>query len=339
MEEKIIMAHGSGGKLTAELIREVFSGAYGNDTLSEMEDAAVVKVSERIAYTTDSFVVRPLQYPGGDIGRLAVCGTVNDLCVRGAVPKYLSAGFIIEEGLELGLLKSIAKSMAETAAEAGVRIVTGDTKVIEGNGGLYINTSGIGIYPENRRVPGTKNIEEGDAVIVTGTLGDHHASILSERLESVGKIASDTAPLCEVTEKLMNDESITVHAMRDVTRGGLATVLSEMAESSGCEIEIKEQSLPVNKTVKAFAGMLGLDVLYMGTEGKMVVILPKAHVDRALEIIRSCKYGENAVVIGEVIKKSGGEDSAKAGRLLLETSLGAKRVLTQMVGEGLPRIC
>ena len=338
MEDRIIMAHGSGGKLTAELIREVFSSAYGNDILTDMEDAAIISGTEKLAFTTDSFVVRPVEYPGGDIGRLAVCGTVNDLCARGALPKYLSAGFIIEEGLEKEKLKKIAKSMAEAAAEAGVKIVAGDTKVVEGGGGIYINTAGVGIYPDNyekyAEKVGVKNITPGDAVIVSGTIGDHHAAILSARLETEGVILSDTAPLTEMTARLMNEPGITVHAMRDVTRGGLATVLSEMAEGCGLDIEIKEESLPADKTVRAFAGLLGLDLLYMGCEGKMVVILPEAQAERALELIKGSRYGENAALIGRVENSASGE-----GRLLLETKLGAKRRLDSMTGEGLPRIC
>ena len=335
MNEKIIMAHGSGGVFTGRLIREVFEASYGNEILDKMEDAAVVEGSKRLAFTTDSFVVRPLVYPGGDIGRLCVCGTVNDLCTRGAVPKYLSASFIIEEGMELELLKRIAKSMAETAREAGVKIVTGDTKVVEGNGGLFINTSGIGVFPESlpdEKIPGLKRIKAGDAVIVSGTLGDHHASVLSARLEGEGRILSDTAPLNNIAAGLI-ENGIDVHAMRDVTRGGLATVLSEMAEGSECEMEIKEESLPINKTVKAFAGMLGLDVLYMGCEGKMVIILPEEDCEKALGLIKSLKYGENAAVIGRV---NAGKDG---GRLILETGIGAKIGLGALAGEGLPRIC
>ena len=229
---KITMAHGSGGRETGKLIREIFEANFHNEVLDKMEDSAVVEGSGRLAMTTDSFVVDPLFFPGGDIGRLCVCGTVNDLLMSGAVPKYLTCGFIIEEGADGEALARIAASMAETAAEAGVLIVAGDTKVVEGKGGVFINTAGVGFLPEGVCVSASA-CREGDAVLVSGFLGEHHAAILSSRMGIENEIRSDCAPLGEMVSALQQ-AGVRVHAMRDVTRGGLATVLSEFARSSGC---------------------------------------------------------------------------------------------------------
>lgn len=329
---KIVMAHGSGGDMTRRLIHEVFSGSYGNEYLSQMEDSTVLPCSDRIACTTDSFVVTPLLFPGGDIGRLAVCGTVNDLAMRGAVPKYLTCGFILEEGLEISLLETVAESMAETAREAGVSIVAGDTKVVEGRGGLYINTSGIGFLPE--RDIQAKRIQSGDAVIVSGTVGDHHAALLSARLEVGNGILSDAAPLNKEVEALLA-AGLDIHAMRDVTRGGLATVLKELAEASEKNIEISEEQIPVSPQVKSFAGLMGLEPVYMGNEGKMVVILPEKEAGTAVKILSETKYGKNAAVIGKVAPCKAGEQP----ELTMTTAIGGVRILDVLSGEGLPRIC
>lgn len=333
--EKIIMEHGSGGRATGELIQRIFENAFSNDVLSQMEDAAVIPGGETIAMTTDSFVVTPLEFPGGDIGRLCVCGTVNDLLMRGAVPKYMTCGFILEEGADVALLKRIVASMAETAKEAGVIVVAGDTKVIEGNGGIYINTTGVGIVPKGIDIKAA-NAKPGDRILVSGNVGDHHATILSCRMEIENSIKSDNAPLGEMVSALIENK-IDLHVLRDVTRGGLATVLKELAQSSKQQFEIEQDAIPVNPMVRDFCGLLGLDPLYMGNEGKLVAIVAKEDADRALEIIRSCKYGENAVCIGEVVA----EDAQKktAGNVILKTHIGGRRNLDILQGEGLPRIC
>ena len=328
----ITMAHGSGGAATSELIDEIFVKAFDNKVLTELEDSAVVDGSSKIAMTTDSFVVTPIEFPGGDIGRLCVCGTVNDLLMRGAMPKYLTCGFIIQEGADTEVLKKIVKSMADTAREAGVNIVAGDTKVIEGNGQIVINTAGVGFVPENIDIS-ARNIKPGDVIIVSGNLGDHHAAILGSRLNIDNKIQSDNAPLGEMVNGLLK-ANIPVHTLRDVTRGGLATVLKELSETSKVRIELNEEDLPVSSEVRDFCGLLGLDPLYMGNEGKMIAALPAEYADKALEIIRNSKYGENAAVIGQVL-----ETENTKGELYLKTAIGGLRQLDVLQGEGLPRIC
>ena len=290
----------------------------------------MVEGSGRLAMTTDSFVVDPLFFPGGDIGRLCVCGTVNDLLMSGAVPKYLTCGFIIEEGADGEALARIAVSMAETAAEAGVMIVAGDTKVVEGKGGVFINTAGVGFLPEGVCVSASA-CREGDAVLVSGFLGEHHAAILSSRMGIENEIRSDCAPLGEMVSALQQ-AGVHVHAMRDVTRGGLATVLSEFARSSGCCVELSQEALPVSVPVKGFCGLLGLDPLYMGNEGKMTAVVDAADAELALACMKKSRYGENAALIGSISHR---ED----GKVLLHTSLGGLRVVSELIGEGLPRIC
>lgn len=330
MEERISMVHGSGGAATSELIEAIFAKEFNNDILSQMEDSAVVKGSKKIAITTDSFVVTPMIYQGGTIGRLCVCGTVNDLLMRGAEPQYISCGFILQEGMEVSVLKEIVQDMARTAKEAGVLIVAGDTKVVNGNGECYINTTGVGFVPEERNVSAAC-VKEGDTVIVSGNLGDHHATILSHRMGITNSIESDNAPLSEMVKALF-DAGIDVHAMRDVTRGGLATVLKELAVSSQTSIELEENAIPTTPQVKDFCGLLGLDPLYMGNEGKMIAIVPSSQTEAALEVMKHAKYGQDAVAIG-IVKK---ED---AGKLYLRTKIGGLRNLEVLQGEGLPRIC
>lgn len=323
----ITMAHGSGGKATAELIDHIFADAF---SMEEMEDAALVSGAGTLALTTDSFVVTPLVYPGGNIGHLSVCGTVNDLLMRGAVPKYLTCGFILQEGADTEVLKIIVASMAETARSAGVRIVAGDTKVVEGSGGIMINTAGIGFVPEGREIF-SKRIAVGDSILLSGNIGDHHAAILSERLAVDNSIESDNAVLSEMVFSLM-DSGIDVHCMRDVTRGGLATICKELAESALVTMELKEDRIPVSDEVRAFCGLLGLDPLYMGNEGKMVAFVPKDQEEAALSLMKASRYGENACLIGHVSEAGGGE-------LYLTTAIGGKRRLSVLQGEGLPRIC
>lgn len=328
----ITMAHGSGGAFTSELIDEIFVKEFDNETVKELEDCAVIPGSKKIAMTTDSFVVKPIEYPGGDIGRLCICGTVNDLLMRGAKAKYITCGFIIEEGVDSETLKRIVHSMAETAKEAGVIIVAGDTKVIDGNGGIMINTAGVGFVEEGLDI-NSRNLTPGDLVILSGNLGDHHATILGSRMNITNSIKSDNAPLTDIVSNLLK-EKINIHTMRDVTRGGLATVLTELSRSSKVDIKLEEGKIPVSNAVRDFCGLLGLDPLYMGNEGKCIIVLPKNEAGKALEIIRNSKYGENAVIIGEV--KEMVEDKAC---VYIETEIGGKRILDVLQGEGLPRIC
>jgi hydrogenase expression/formation protein HypE len=330
MNMKITMAHGSGGKSTSELISDIFAKHFNNPVLAQMEDSSVVPGSANIAMTTDSFVVTPVIFAGGDIGRLAVCGTVNDLLMSGSVPKYLTCGFILEEGCDSEELEKIVISMAETAKEANVIIVAGDTKVVEGKGGLYINTAGVGFLPQGR-VVGAANCKSGDTVLVSGNLGDHHAAILSARMNIQNTIQSDCAPLGEMVSALQQN-GVKVKAMRDVTRGGLATVLNEFAAASQCGIELDEQKLPVSDQVRGFCGILGLDPLYMGNEGKMTLVVAAEDGEKALECIKNSKYGDSAAIIGRILAE-------EPGKVLLKTAVGGTRIVTELYGEGLPRIC
>jgi hydrogenase expression/formation protein HypE len=336
---KITMAHGSGGRATSELIDEIFAKEFDNEVLSQMEDSAVVDGSEKIALTTDSFVVTPIEFPGGDIGRLCICGTVNDLLMRGAVPRYITCGFILQEGADTDQLKRIVHSMAETAKEAGVCIVAGDTKVVEGNGGIFINTAGVGFVPADINIAAA-NSKPGDVVIVSGELGDHHAAILSSRMEIENSIVSDNAPLRDIVMNLI-DAGIELHVLRDVTRGGLATVLKELSDAAGCCIELDEEKLPVNAQVRDFCGLLGLDPLYMGNEGKLIAIVPEAEAEATLQIMHNSKYGEHAAVVGRVLAMESleGANVDAAGKLVVKTALGGHRILDVLQGEGLPRIC
>lgn len=327
---KITTAHGGGGKMMSELIGSVFLRHFENPTLNALEDAALLDVpAGKIAFTTDSFVVTPLFFPGGDIGRLAVCGTVNDLLCRGATPKYLSAGFILEEGLDFETLERVVRSMKAAADEAGVSVVTGDTKVIEGKGGLYINTSGIGLVQENVNIS-AKNLTPGDAILVSGPMGNHHAAILSSRMHIQNHIESDCAPLNDMVKKLLAAD-IRVHALRDITRGGLASVLNELAQSSMVTIELNKNYTPADMQVQGFCDILGLDAYYMGNEGKLCIAVDDADEEKALSILRKSRYGEFACLAARVFE---GEPS-----VLVKTRSGATRVLDALAGEGLPRIC
>ncbi len=325
---KINMSHGSGGKASAELMEAVFAKHFSNSILDRMEDAAVLTVNGRIAFSTDSFVVTPIFFNGGDIGKLAVCGTVNDLLVMGAIPLYLTAGFILEEGLEIDELEKIVISMKKAADEAGIRIVAGDTKVVEGSGGLYINTSGIGQIPEGRDISAS-NCRDGDALILSGNLGDHHACILSARMKIENNIASDCAPLNDIMDALFAAD-VRIRAMRDVTRGGLGTILNELADTSGCAIEIEETALPVSDEVSGFSNILGLDPMYMANEGKVLVVVAGEDAEKALAAIRATVNGGGAALIGR----------AAGGRgVSMLTAIGGRRTVDVLYGEGLPRIC
>lgn len=325
---KITAAHGAGGKATGELISTIFKKHFGNEILNRMEDAAAVPAGGRIAVTTDSFVITPLFFKGGNIGKLAVCGTVNDLLMAGAEPRYLTVGFILEEGLDVEILDQVAASLSAAADEAGVKIIAGDTKVIEGNGGLYINTAGIGGFPEGRAL-GFAGCRPGDSILLSGNLGDHHAAIYSARMGIENGIVSDCAPLNEPVGALFA-AGVRVKAMRDVTRGGLATVLEEAADAAGCGISVYEEKIPVNPEVRGLCGLLGLDPLYMANEGKFIAVVAPEDTEKALAAVRSARYGETAAVIGRM---------TEGDSVTLHTGIGGGRRLHALYGEGLPRIC
>jgi hydrogenase expression/formation protein HypE len=326
---KIALRHGAGGEETAKLIHDIFAAHFQNEILNKMEDAAVLpEFKGTPVFTSDSFVVEPLFFPGGDIGKLSVCGTVNDLACMGAKPLYLTASFIMETGLDSETLEIVAASMAATAEEAGVEIVAGDTKVVEGNGGLYINTAGIGMRPAACSISAA-NLKPGDAIILTGTLGDHHATILTQRLQMETSLQSDCAPLNQMVQAIL-DAGICVHTIRDITRGGLATVATELADASGCRINLEEEKLPVSEAVQGLSGILGLDPLTMGNEGKMLLAVPEDEAEKALAVLKKTKYGKEAVIAGEVVEGTG---------VFLLTALGSYRKVLPMRGEGLPRIC
>jgi hydrogenase expression/formation protein HypE len=332
----IVMGHGGGGKLGNELVEHLFLPAFRNSVLEDLGDAAILDItSGRIAMSTDSFVVQPLFFPGGSIGELAVNGTVNDLAVSGADPKFLSASFILEEGFPLAQLAAIVDAMARAAAKAGVRIVTGDTKVVErGHGdGCYINTTGVGQLPANVSV-GPARAMPGDAVIVSGTIGDHGMAIMSVRegLEFESQIRSDCAALNGMIADVLAGVGAAVHAMRDPTRGGLASTLNEIANASDTGIVIDEISLPVRAEVQSACELLGLDPVYVANEGKAVFFVAPQAADRVLEILRAHPLGRDAVRIGSV--------TAEHKRMLVaRTAMGANRVIPIQIGEQLPRIC
>lgn len=324
---KIDLSYGSGGIQTSNLIHDIFLKNFNNKILDKLEDSAVLDVKGKIAFTTDSFVVTPLFFNGGDIGKIAVCGTVNDLSMMGAIPKYLTAGFIIEEGTDIETIDKIAHSMALAAKEAKVKIVAGDTKVIEGNGGVYINTSGIGEIA--LKGVSISNCRKGDVILLSGNLGEHHAAIMSHRMGIENSISSDCAPLTSIVKNLI-DQGINVRCMRDVTRGGLATVLNEVSASSSCKVEIEEASLPVSSEVRGFCDILGLDPLYMANEGKMIAVVPQSQAEKALAAIKKSKYGKNARIIGRITEGNG---------VTMTTTLKGSRRIDILYGEGLPRIC
>lgn len=326
---KIELRHGAGGEDTSRLIADLFAQAFANDILNKMEDGAVLPVMQgNPVFTSDSFVVDPITFSGGDIGKLAVCGTVNDLACMGAKPLYLTASFILETGLDTAVLEPIIKSMAATAREAGVQIVAGDTKVVEGKGGLFINTAGLGERAVGVDISAA-NLKPGDKLIVTGTLGDHHAVILTQRLQISLEAQSDCAPLNHMVQKLLA-EGVNLHTVRDITRGGLATVANELAATSKVKILLEEEKIPVNEAVKGLCGILGLEPINMGNEGKLLIAIPAEEAEKALELIKADKYGAEAAIVGEVMEGKG---------VRLQTALGGSRRVLPLRGEGLPRIC
>ena len=340
MDETVLLGHGSGGTMMKRIIDEVFFEAYADEELLEGNDAASLPApaaGERIAYSTDSFVVTPHFFPGGDIGRLAVCGTVNDVATSGAVPKYLSCGFILEEGFPVADLKRICKSMAEMAKEAGVHIVTGDTKVVNrGHGdGVFINTSGIGFIPEGVNLSGAF-CKPGDKILVTGTMGDHGITIMScrEELSFNADIQTDAAPLNYLIAEVIAAAPDT-RCFRDPTRGGLASTLNELATQSGVDFIVEEGAVPVKDAVLGACEMLGYDVYQVANEGKMVCVVPAEQAEAALAAMRANKYGADAAIIGEVVETPEERDP----RVSIRTGFGALRIMDMLVGEQLPRIC
>ncbi len=332
----IVMGHGGGGKLGNELVEHLFLPAFRNPALENLGDAAVLETSgARLALSTDSFVVQPLFFPGGSIGELAVNGTVNDLAVSGAEPKFLSAGFILEEGFALAQLAAIVDAMAKAAAEAGVQIVTGDTKVVErGHGdGCYITTAGVGVLRPGIQV-GPHRAQPGDAVLVSGTIGDHGMAVMSVRegLEFESPIRSDCAALNGMIAQVLDAAGAAVHAMRDPTRGGLASTLNEIAQASDVGIVIDEAGVPVRFEVQSACELLGLDPVYVANEGKAVFFVAPEAADRVLSVLRAHPLGKDAARIGHV--------TAEHKRMLVaRTAMGANRVIPTMIGEQLPRIC
>jgi len=334
-EERITMSHGSGGKATHTLIEAIFLDAFRNPLLEPLEDAAQLQVGgSRIALTTDSYVVSPLFFPGGDIGDLAVNGTVNDLSVAGATPLYLSAGFILEEGFPVADLNRVTESMRAAAAAAGVHVVTGDTKVVQRGkaDGCYINTAGIGLIERDVTL-GVANAQPGDAILVSGPIGDHGITIMLARgeLDIEADICSDTAPLNGLVTGLL-DAVPGVRAMRDATRGGVATILNEIARAAGVGVLVSEDDIPVRAEVRGASELLGIDPMYVACEGRLVAVVPDQDAGAAIAALRAHPLGEQAAVIGHV-------RAEQPGIVQLKTAFGGTRIVDLLVGDPLPRIC
>ena len=336
----ITMAHGSGGKAMRDLIDDVFVGAFDNDELNKLEDQArfnlniLTALGDRLALTTDSYVVDPLFFPGGDIGKLAVTGTVNDLAVGGAKPLYLTCGMIIEEGMRVDELRIIATSMRQTADLAGVKIVTGDTKVVPRGAAdkLFINTAGVGVIPTGINV-GTDRAQAGDLIVINGYVGDHGAAIVDARGDMAlqNTIETDCQPLNSLITAML-EACPDIHCMRDATRGGIATVLNEFAQSSNVCIRLNETALPIRDEVRGMCEILGLDPLYLANEGKVVAIIPAHAADKVIEVMHAHPDGRHSAIIAEVTEKP-------ATHVILSTLFGGERVVDMLVGEQLPRIC
>lgn len=334
-EDRVTMAHGTGGRMTQQLIGKVFGERFSNPILDRMNDAALLRLgNERLALSTDGHVVSPLFFPGGDIGKIAVFGTVNDLAMMGAAPRWIVASFIIEEGLPMETLRRIADSMAEAAVRSGVQLVGGDTKVVERDkgDGVYIAVAGVGVVPAGIEID-AGNAKPGDVLLLNGSVGNHGMTImiLREGLAFDAEISSDAAPLNGIVSDLLRVASHT-HSMRDASRGGLATTLNELALASGVGIEIDEMAIPVADPVERACALLGLDPLYVANEGVFVAIVPPDEADAALEAMRAHPLGRRATKIGQVVE-------AHAGRVVLRTALGARRFLGPLTGDLLPRIC
>lgn len=334
-QDRILLSHGSGGTMMRDLIEGLFIAEFGDEVLRRMDDAAALPFrGGRMAFSTDTYVVNPIFFPGGDIGHLAVCGTVNDVATSGATPLYLSVGFVLEEGMPVDDLRRILTSMVRCASEAGVRIVTGDTKVVErGHGdGVYINTAGVGVLPDGLDLSGS-HCRPGDVVLLSGTLGDHGIAVISTRegLTFSTDIRTDAAPLNHLVAAVL-DAAPNTRCFRDPTRGGLSSTLNELAGASGVSITVEEALVPVHDQVRGACEMLGYDVFQVANEGKMVAVVPANQADAALAAMRATRYGEDAAIIGQVAE-------GPAGKVYVKTSFGATRIMDMLVGEQLPRIC
>ncbi len=336
MSKTILLGHGSGGRMTHQLIQEIFVKYFNNETLSEQTDAAILEnPNKKIAFTTDSYVVDPLFFPGGNIGKLAVCGTVNDLAVSGAQALYLSCGFIIEEGFLFDDLETIVKSMAEEAFKAGVKIVTGDTKVVNKSkcDKIFINTSGIGIVDNNHtHIASGNKISIGDKIIINGSIGDHGIAIMGSRenLKYETNIESDCASLNHLINKII--KQCEIHFMRDATRGGIASVVCEITQKHKIGIALDESRIPIKESVRGLCEVFGFDPLYVANEGKFVIIAPKKDANKILELLQADELGKDAAIIGEITENH-------LGKVILNTSIGGKRMVDMLAGEQLPRIC
>ena len=334
--EQIVMGHGAGGRMTHQLIQKAFMPAFDNFALRAGDDAAVLEPATgvQLSISTDAHVVWPLFFPGGDIGRLAVCGTVNDVAMLGATPLYLTAGFILEEGLSIETLQRVIASMKAAAQEANVQIVAGDTKVVQKGkaDGLYITTAGVGLVRPNLKIGGAQ-AKPGDVVIFSGSIGDHGIAVLGARgeLGFQSSIQSDVAPLNHLIDAML-DASQNVHVLRDPTRGGLGTTLNEIASQSNVGIVLNEQTIPVHSDVSAACEMLGFDPLYIANEGKLIAMVAPEDAEAVIKAMRQTRYGEGAVIIGEVTAEP-------RGRVLMKTAIGSQRVVDMLAGEMLPRIC
>lgn len=338
--DKITMAHGSGGKAMRDLIDDVFIKSFDNPAMGEMEDQARIELAslqtegDRLAFTTDSFVVDPLFFPGGDIGKLAIFGTVNDLAVGGAKPLYLTCSMILEEGLEIETLRRVVQSMREAADLSGVSIVTGDTKVVDKGAcdKIFINTAGVGVIPAGVNI-GASKVKPGDKLLVNGVLGDHGAAILNARGDMAlsSPVLSDCKPLHELIEAVLKAAPGT-SSIRDATRGGLASAVNEIAETAGVGVTLTEDAIPLRKEVRGFCEILGLDPLYLANEGTLVAFVPADQADDALAAMQSLEAGKEAAIIGEAVE-------APNGRVIMHSSFGGKRIVDMLVGDQLPRIC
>lgn len=345
-KDRIILGHGSGGKLSHDLIESLFLPSFTNPILETGDDSAVFPLrdgddtlqgqlsKDEIAFTTDSYVVKPIFWPGGDIGKLAVCGTVNDLAMVGAIPLYLSAAFVIEEGLLISSLRRVVASMKKAAKEAGVKIVAGDTKVVERGGadGLFINTAGVGMLSTGVRISG-HNAQPGDMILLSGTIGDHGIAVMAARDGFVfgNGFKSDVAPLNHLVAAVLGT-SDKVHTMRDPTRGGLGTTLNEIAHQSNVGIRIMEEKIPVQEEVAAGCEILGYDPLYVANEGKVVICVAPEDAEKVVRVMRETRYGHQATIIGEVLPEP-------KARVVMKTRVGGTRIVNMPVGEMLPRIC
>ncbi len=333
--DTVQLAHGAGGRLSARFIEKLFLPRFSNEVLDRLEDQATVNIpAGRISVSTDSFVVSPIIFPGGNIGELAVNGTVNDVAMCGARPLYLTAGFILEEGLPMDTLHSILVSMEKAAKKGGVTIITGDTKVVDKGScdGIFINTTGIGILPEGIHIS-AGNLTPGDRIILSGSIADHGMAVMTSRkgLSFASRIQSDTAPLNGMVQDMLK-LTPDIHALRDPTRGGVATTLNELATASNVGIVIHEEKIPVQEETRGACEILGIDPLYVANEGKLIAVVPEEWSRRVLDVIRDSEFGAQAEIIGEVT-------TDHPGMVVMETSLGARRIVDMPLGEQLPRIC